>query len=408
LRKRMPSIPENLVDAWSVRLLDGGMKRHLDTRAVHDGVYSDETHGSVTTPIYPSSTFSFPTPGSPPHFNYGRVDHPTREALQENLASLEGGVRAWACVSGMAAIQAALFLLKAGDHVICGRDAYAGTLRLFLKVMNRFGVTFSLVPMEDEGAVRSAIRPETRMIWIETPTNPMMRIVDIAAMTAIARENGWISVVDNTFLTPVFQRPFELGADLVVHSTTKYLNGHSDVVGGAIICRDEKFAEEIEFVVSSVGLGQGPFDAWLVLRGIKTLGARMRAHQHNAVEIAGFLSGRSEVKRVLFPGNADFPQRDIVERQQSGPGGMLSVELDSERVDPVRFVQAVQVFQLAVSLGGVESLIELPYSMSHASMEEEKKTSAGLTPDLVRLSPGIESSIDLIADLEQALRAAAK
>ena len=375
---------------------------------MHDGVYADGTHGSVTTPIYPSSTFSFPEPGEPPRFNYGRVDHPTREALQQNLASLEGGHRAWACVSGMAAIQAVVFLLKAGDHVICGRDAYAGTLRLFLKVMERFGVRFSLVAMEDEAAVRGAILPETRMIWIETPTNPMMRIVDISAMTAIAKEHDLISVVDNTFLTPVFQKPFEHGADLVVHSTTKYLNGHSDVVGGAIICREETFAEEIEFIVSSVGLGQGPFDAWLVLRGVKTLGARMRAHQHNATRIAEFLATREEVKGVSFPGSPDFPQRDLVKRQQLGAGGMLSFELDSERVDPVRFVQAVRVFQLAVSLGGVESLIELPFSMSHASMDEEKKVSAGLTPELVRLSPGIEDAEDLIADLSQAFEAAAK
>ncbi len=379
---------------------------HLDTRAVHQGVYGDKTHGSVTTPIYPSSTFSFPNPGEPPRFNYGRVDHPNRNALQENLASLEGGLRAWACVSGMAAIQGVLFLLKSGDHVICGRDAYAGTLRLFLQVLERFGIQFSLVAMEEEEAVRSAIRPETRMIWIETPTNPMMRVVDISLMTSIARERDLISVVDNTFLTPVFQRPFELGADLVVHSTTKYLNGHSDVVGGAIICRNETFAEELEFIISSVGLGQGPFDAWLVLRGVKTLGTRMRTHQENAVRIAEFLASRSEVRTVHFPGLADFPQREIVERQQSGPGGMLSFELNTERVDPVRFVKAVRVFQLAVSLGGVESLIELPFSMSHASMEDAKKLSAGLKPELVRLSPGIEAPDDLLADLEQAFQLA--
>ncbi|MGE9290548.1 MAG: trans-sulfuration enzyme family protein [Puniceicoccales bacterium] len=382
-------------------------QQHLDTRAVHAGVYSDETHGSITTPIYPSSTFSFPTPGEAPHFNYGRCDHPTREALQQNLASLEGGHRAWACVSGMAAIQAVLFLLKSGDHVVCGRDAYAGTLRLFLRVLDRFGIQFSLVEMEEEESVRAAIRPETKMIWIETPTNPMMRVVDIAAMTAIARERGLISVVDNTFLTPIFQRPFELGADLIVHSTTKYLNGHSDVVGGAVICREETYAEEIEFIVGSVGLGQGPFDTWLVLRGVKTLGARMRAHQENAQKIAEFLSERDEVRTVHFPGLPDFPQREVVERQQSGPGGMLSVELDTAKVDPVRFVKAVRVFQLAVSLGGVESLIELPFSMSHASMDEEEKISAGLKPELVRLSPGIEESGDLIEDLDQALRLAA-
>ncbi|MEM0965602.1 MAG: PLP-dependent aspartate aminotransferase family protein [Verrucomicrobiota bacterium] len=381
-------------------------KGSLDTRAVHAGVYKDGTHGSVTTPIYPSSTFAFPTPGETPHFDYGRCNHPTRDALQENLASLEGGHRAWACVSGMAAIQAVLYLLRSGDHVICGRDAYAGTLRLFLRLLNRFGIHFSLVPMEDDEEIRAAVRPETRMIWIETPTNPMMRMVDIAATTALAKENGLISVVDNTFLTPVFQRPFELGADIIVHSTTKYLNGHSDVVGGAIICRDETYAEELEFIVSSAGLGQGPFDAWLVLRGIKTLGARMRAHQENASEIARFLSEREEVDQVFYPGLPGFPWKNLVKRQQTGPGGMLSVTLNPNLVDPVRFVQAVRVFQLAVSLGGVESLIELPYSMSHKSLEEEEKKSAGLVPELVRLSPGIEAIGDLLTDLAQALDAA--
>lgn len=381
---------------------------HLDTRAVHGGVYADRTFGSVTTPIYPASTFAFPQPGEPPRFNYGRCDHPTREALQQNLAALEGGHRAWATVSGMAAVQAVLFLLRAGDHVVCGYDAYAGTLRLFRRLLDRYGLSFSLVAMDDPEAVRQALRKETRMLWIETPTNPMMRVADIAALTAVAREEGLISVVDNTFLTPVFQRPFEQGADLVVHSTTKYLNGHSDVVGGAVVCREEKHAEEIEFIVSSVGLGQGPFDAWLVLRGIKTLGARMRAHQANAVRIAEFLRGHPAARAVHFPGFADFPGRAVVERQQSGPGGMLSVELDPEKVDPVRFVQSVRVFQLAVSLGGVESLIELPYSMSHASMEESEKDEAGLTPQLVRLSPGIEAADDLVADLEQALAQAAR
>jgi len=385
--------------------MDDG-KLHLNTKAVHAGVYSDGTHGSVTTPIYPASTFAFPQPGEPPRFNYGRCDHPTREALQQNLAALEGGHRAWACVSGMAAIQAVLFLLRSGDHVVCGRDAYAGTLRFFLRVLDRYGIGFSLVAMEDERAVRAAVRPETRMIWIETPTNPMMRVVDIAAMTAIAREKGILSVVDNTFLTPAIQRPFAFGADLIVHSTTKYLNGHSDVVGGAVICRDETRAEDLEFIISSVGLGQGPFDAWLVLRGIKTLGARMSVHQANAERIAAYLRERPGVKSVRFPGFDDFPGREIVLRQQSGPGGMLSAEIDSEKVDPVRFVQATRLFQLAVSLGGVESLIELPFSMSHASMAEEEKTAAGLTPSLVRLSPGIESADDLIADLEQAFERA--
>ncbi len=381
---------------------------HLDTRAVHAGVYADKTFGSVTTPVYPASTFAFPQPGEPPRFNYGRCDHPTREALQRNLAELEGGHRAWATVSGMAAVQAVLFLLKAGDHVVCGRDAYAGTIRLFRRILERFGVSFSFVAMEDPAAIRAALTPATRMIWIETPTNPMMRVVDLGEVTGIAREKKLISVVDNTFLTPVLQRPFEHGADIVVHSTTKYLNGHSDVVGGAVVCRDETFAEEIEFIVSSVGLGQAPFDAWLVLRGIKTLGPRMRVHQANAERVAAFLRNRPEVRAVHFPGFEDFPGRAVVTRQQLGPGAMLAAELDPAKVDPVRFVQSVRVFQLAVSLGGVESLIELPYSMSHASMDESEKATAGLLPELVRLSPGVEAPEDLLADLEQALEKASR
>jgi len=382
--------------------------KDLDTRAVHAGIYTDTEYGSVTTPLYPASTFAFPTPGEPPRFNYGRCDHPTRVALQENLAALEGGHRAWATVSGMAAVQAVLFLLKAGDHVICGKDAYAGTIRLFRRLMERFGVSFSLVDMENPEAVRASCRETTKMIWIETPSNPMMRVVDIASLTGVAREKGLLSVVDNTFLTPVFQRPFEHGADLVVHSTTKYLNGHSDVVGGAVICREETHAGEIEFIVSSAGLGQGPFDSWLVLRGIKTLGARMRAHQDNAIRLAEFLETRDEVAKVRFPGSPDYSGADIVERQQFGPGGMLAIELDPDRVDPVRFVQSVRVFQLAVSLGGVESLIELPFSMSHASMDETEKSEAGLTPEIVRLSPGIERGDDLVADLAQAFEKAAR
>jgi len=374
---------------------------------VHAGVGRDPVYGSVTTPIYPSSTYDYPQPGDPPEYDYGRCDHPTRRSLEENLASLEGAHRAWACVSGMAAIQAVLFLLRSGDHVVAPRDAYAGTTRLFRTLLARSGVEASFVPMEDPEAVRAAIRPATRLLWLETPTNPMMRLIDLREMVAIAREHGLLTAADNTFLSPARQRPLEHGVDFVVHSTTKYLNGHSDVIGGAVLCREETHAEALDGIVRSVGVGQSPFDAWLVLRGVKTLVVRMAQHEANARQAAQFLEERPEVAEVLYPGLPSHPQHDLASRQQDGPGGMLSAVLDPARVDPVRFVQSTRVFRLAVSLGGVESLLELPYSMSHGSLEETEKRAVGLVPELVRLSPGIEAWEDLRADLAQALAAAA-
>ena len=379
----------------------------MPTRAVHAGVGRDPVYGSVTTPIYPSSTYDYPQPGDPPEYDYGRCDHPTRRSLEENLASLEGAHRAWACVSGMAAIQAVLFLLRSGDHVVAPRDAYAGTTRLFRTLLARSGVEASFVPMEDPEAVRAAIRPATRLLWLETPTNPMMRLIDLREMVAIAREHGLLTAADNTFLSPARQRPLEHGVDFVVHSTTKYLNGHSDVIGGAVLCREKTHAEALDGIVRSVGVGQSPFDAWLVLRGVKTLVVRMAQHEANARQAAQFLEERPEVAEVLYPGLPSHPQHDLASRQQDGPGGMLSAVLDPTRVDPVRFVQSTRVFRLAVSLGGVESLLELPYSMSHGSLEEAEKRAVGLIPELVRLSPGIEAWEDLRADLAQALAAAA-
>ncbi len=379
----------------------------MPTRAVHAGVGRDPVYGSVTTPIYPSSTYDYPQPGDPPEYDYGRCDHPTRRSLEENLASLEGAHRAWACVSGMAAIQAVLFLLRSGDHVVAPRDAYAGTTRLFRTLLARSGVEASFVPMEDPEAVRAAIRPATRLLWLETPTNPMMRLIDLREMVAIAREHGLLTAADNTFLSPARQRPLEHGVDFVVHSTTKYLNGHSDVIGGAVLCREKTHAEALDGIVRSVGVGQSPFDAWLVLRGVKTLVVRMAQHEANARQAAQFLEERPEVAEVLYPGLPSHPQHDLASRQQDGPGGMLSAVLDPTRVDPVRFVQSTRVFRLAVSLGGVESLLELPFSMSHGSLEETEKRAVGLVPELVRLSPGIEAWEDLRADLAQALAAAA-
>lgn len=378
-------------------------KRALATEAVHAGAYLDREHGSVTTPIYPSSTFLFRDPGEVPFYNYARCNHPTREGLQQQVAALEGGYRAFATASGMLAIQVVASLLKQGDHVICGFDAYAGTHRLFDKLLRRFGLDFSFIDMRDPGRVKEAITPRTRMIWIETPSNPMMGLTDIAACAELADGRDIIVVVDNTFLTPALQRPIELGADVVVHSTTKYLNGHSDVIGGAVVCADEAVATEMEWLMTTLGCGQSPFDAFLVQRGIKTLTARMEVHQRNARALAHFLEAHPAVSKVYYPGLENFPQEELMRRQQDGPGGMLSFELHPNKASALTLARSVEVFQLAVSLGGVESLMELPWSMSHLSMDEGAKRASGLHEGLIRLSPGIEDAGDLIADLEQAL-----
>lgn len=381
-------------------------KRSLSTEAVHCGSYLDREHGSVTTPIYPSSTFLFKNPGEVPFYNYARCNHPSRQGVQEQLAAIEGGDRAFATSSGMLAIQAVMSLLGQGDHVVCGIDAYAGTHRLFDKLLRRFGLDFSFIDMRDPANIRQSLTGKTKMIWIETPGNPLMRLTDIRACVEMAKGRGILVVVDNTFLTPCFQRPIDLGCDLVVHSTTKYLNGHSDVIGGAIISARPELSEELEWIVTTIGCGQSPFDAFLVQRGIKTLAARMELHQRNAVAIANFLHGHSLVRKVYFPGLPDFPQAALVKAQQSGPGGMLSFELEESKASPDKLVRAVKVFQLAVSLGGVESLLEIPWTMSHLSMDDSAKRASGLTEGLIRLSPGIEDADDLIADLKQALEAA--
>ncbi|HLF17978.1 MAG TPA: PLP-dependent aspartate aminotransferase family protein [Candidatus Omnitrophota bacterium] len=376
----------------------------IRTKAVHTGVYKDSSYNSVTTPIYPSSTFYFDKMGKNKGYDYTRSGNPTRKALEENLADLEGGVGASATCTGMSAITAVLFLLNAGDHVVTGNDIYGGTYRLFAYVLSRVGIEFSFVNMRDLKAVEKAVKKNTKMIWIETPSNPLMNIIDIKACAQIAKKHKLISVVDNTFLSPYFQRPFEFGVDIVVHSTTKYLNGHSDVVGGAIIYGNKELQEKCRYLVNALGVSEAPYDSWLVLRGVKTLVPRMEVHQANALKIAQFLEKHKTVKKVYYPGLKSHPQQELIKKQMKGFGGMLSFELDTKKVSCETFFSKLKIFSLAESLGGIESLIESPWFMSHASMGEVALKASGITKETVRVSVGIEGVQDLIDDLDRGLR----
>ena len=374
------------------------------TKAVHEGVYKDKSYNSVTTPLYPSSTFYFDALGKNKGYDYTRSGNPTRTALEENIASLEGGVGCSTTATGMATVTAMLFFLKPGDHVVTGDDIYGGTYRLFDKVFSERGITFSFVNMRDLDAVKSAVTAETKMMWIETPSNPLLNIIDLEACINIAKENNVLTVVDNTFLSPYFQKPLEFGADVVVHSTTKYINGHSDVVGGAIVYSTKELEEQGRYFVNALGVSQSPWDAWLVLRGIKTLGPRMEVHQANALAVAEFLEAHPHVKKVYYPGLKSHPQQDLIKKQMKGFGGMLAFELDSTKVSPDQLFSKLQYFCLAESLGGIESLIEHPWLMSHSSMGEEGLKASGITQETIRVSIGIEDAKDLIADLDQALK----
>ena len=338
----------------------------IRTKAVLTGTAKDTQYNSVITPIYPTSTFRFEELGKHKGYDYTRSGNPTRAALEENIAALEGGLGASATATGMAAITTVLFLLEPGSHVVTGNDIYGGTYRLFKDVFAKRGISFSFINMMDLAAVKKAMRPRTRMIWIETPSNPLLHIVDLEAVIGLAKKKKLLAVVDNTFLSPYFQRPFEFGADIVVHSTTKYLNGHSDVVGGAIVSNNKILREKIHYFVNALGVSQSPFDAWLVLRGIKTLPYRMEAHQKNAMKIASFLEGHPCVKQVYYTGLESHPQQNLIKKQMKGFGGMLAFELDTKKVPLRGFFKKMKLFQLAESLGGVESLIEHPWSMSHA------------------------------------------
>lgn len=375
----------------------------FETVAIHAGERPDKAYGAISVPIYQTSTFAFEDVGKTRGYDYTRTANPTRKVLEDTIAQLEGGKAAFAFATGMAAETAVIHLLKAGDHVIAGDDIYGGTYRLFKNVMHHSGLEFTFIRMDSEETLEKAIKPNTKLIWVETPSNPLLNIVDLEMVTMVAKRHHILTAMDNTFATPYFLRPIEYGFDLVVHSTTKYLNGHCDVVGGAVVAATEELAEKIHFLLNAMGIGASPFDCWLVLRGIATLPLRMKKHEENAFAIARWLEKQKSVSRVYYPGLESHPGHDIARRQMKGFGGVVSFELKGGIEEVNRFLKKLRVFALAESLGGVASLAEHPATMSHASMPSEQRLKAGIADNLIRLSVGIENIDDLLADLEQAL-----
>ena len=382
-----------------------GDGKRLATLAIHAGQRPDPTTGAIMTPVYLTSTYVQEGPGVHKGFEYSRTRNPTRDALEGCLAALEGARHGLCFGSGLAATDAVLHTLSPGDHVLYGDDLYGGTFRVFDKVFRNHGIAFDPVDLRDPAALDAAVRPETRLLWLESPTNPLLRLVDLAAVTSRARARGLRTVVDNTFATPFFQRPLALGADLVVHSTTKYLNGHSDVVGGAALTSDDALAARLRFLQNAVGAVPGPMDCFLVLRGLKTLHVRMQRHAENALRIARFLERQPAVERVVYPGLPSHPQHALAARQMPGFGGMLAFVLKGGLPAARAFLGAVRIFACAESLGGVESLIEHPAIMTHASVPRETRERLGIDDGLIRVSCGIEAAEDLEADLAQALAA---
>ena len=381
-------------------------KHQLATRAIHAGQQPDPSTGAIMTPIYATSTYVQRSPGDHQGWEYSRSHNPTRSAYEKCIADLEGGSRGFAFASGMAATATVLELLDSGDHVVAMDDLYGGSFRLFKNVRERSaGLKFSFTRIEEIAALKAALRPETRMIWVETPTNPMLKIVDIKAVADVARQQGALLVVDNTFASPMLQRPLELGADIVVHSATKFLNGHSDMVGGvAVVGDDDELAERLWYLLNSIGGIQGPFDSFLALRGLKTLALRMQAHCDNAMQIARWLEAHPAVTRTLYPGLESHPQHDLAMRQMNGQGGgIISIDLKGGLEAARRMLEGCRLFSLAESLGGVESLINHPAIMTHASVPVEKRKELGISESLVRLSVGVEDVGDLIAELDQVL-----
>jgi cystathionine gamma-lyase len=389
---------------------DSKNKKHLSTRVIHGGQFPDPTTGAVMPPIYATSTFVQESPGVHKGLDYGRSHNPTRWALERCVADLESGSQAFAFASGLAAISTVLELADSGSHIIAGDDMYGGTYRLFERVRRRSaGHDFTYVDLTKPEALLAALRPETRMVWLETPTNPMLKLADLAAIAAICRARGIITVCDNTFASPIVQRPLEWGVDIVVHSTTKYMNGHSDIIGGIAVVGNEPhqvaWKEQLGFLQNSVGAIQGPFDSFLVLRGIKTLALRLERHCASALALAQWLEREAKVAKVYYPGLASHPQHALAKRQMNGYGGIISIQLDTDLAGARRFLERCEVFTLAESLGGVESLIEHPALMTHATIPPAQRALLGISDGLIRLSVGVEHVDDLRDDLRNALAA---
>jgi cystathionine beta-lyase/cystathionine gamma-synthase len=384
------------------RILPHDLDHSLPTRAVHAGQVEDPLAGAVMTPIYQTSTYRQEGLGKHKGYEYARTQNPTREALERNVAALEGGTHGFAFGSGLAALDAILKLFKAGDHIVSGESVYGGSMRLMRQIFEPYGLKVTFVDSREAGNFERALTPATRMIYCETPTNPMMFLTDLQAVGDLAASRGILLAVDNTFATPIFQRPLETGSDIVLHSTTKYLNGHSDMVGGLLVTRRDDIAERLGFIQNASGAVPGPMDCWLALRGTKTLPLRMKQHDASGRRIADWLADHKAVERLYYPGLTTHPQHALAKRQMSGFGGMVSFDTGNVELTR-RIVERVRIFQLAESLGGVESLIGHPASMTHASVPPDIRRDMGLTDSLVRLSVGIEAVEDLIADLEQAM-----
>jgi cystathionine gamma-lyase len=383
-------------------VLLSGMK--FATKAIHAGIEPDPTTGAIMTPIYQTSTYVQESPGKHKGYEYARTQNPTRTVLQNNLAALENGKHGICYASGLAATDAILKLFKPGDEIIASNDLYGGTYRIMVRVFQEYGIKFRFIGLENPSTLETAITPETKMVWIETPTNPLLRIVDIEAIAAITKAKNTLLVVDNTFASPYLQNPLDQGADIVLHSVTKYLGGHSDTVMGAIVLNDDEIAKRLEFIQNACGAVPGPQDCFLVLRGIKTLHIRMQRHCENAIQIARFLSQHPKVSQVNYPGLENHPQHELAKKQMRDFGGMVSFELHGDSLpEAIRVMESFEVFSLGESLGGVESLCTHPASMTHASIPKEERAKNGLKDTLIRLSVGIEDVEDLIADLKQAI-----
>jgi len=372
----------------------------FNTKSVHSGRAPCPATGAISTPIWQTSTFVFDDFGKPKEHDYTRTSNPTRKALEDAIAALEGGNAGFACASGMAAITTIIHILEAGDHVIVCDDCYGGTYRLFSEIMTKFGIEFTFLRLDNEEKIIAAIKPNTKLIWTETPSNPLLNITDLEMISKIGKEHNILTVTDNTFSSPYFLKPIDFGIDLVMHSTTKYLNGHCDVIGGAIITTTDELAEKIHFQLNGLGTGEAPFDAWLILRGVKTLPLRMEKHASNSIAVAEYLQDHPKVSEVFYPGLSSHKGHEIAKKQMTGFGGVVSFKTDS---DIGTFLRNLDLFSLAESLGGADSLVEHAATMSHASMGEEGRRNAGITDDLIRLSIGLEDADDLIEDLDKAL-----